>query len=89
MASQQATGNAQKRQRRATDGKFESIKSGGMYESVGGKTEGRAGNERKGGGRKAGGVEAAFYNIGSTPIEEDKTPDERWPMENESAIVIP
>lgn len=89
MASQQATGNVQKRQRRATDGKFESIKSGGMYESVGGKTEGRAGNERKGGGRKAGGVEAAFYNIGSTPIEEDKTPDDRWPMENESAIVIP
>ena len=86
MSSQSTTGKGNKKQRRATDGKFESIKSLGMYD--GGKAEGRA-NERKGGGRKAGGVEAAFYNHANTPMEEDKTPDDRWPMESESAVVIP
>lgn len=61
----------QKKQRRATDGKFESIRNVNLYGETG-KSESR-GNDRKGGGRKAGGVEAAFYNtIGGTPDEEDK-----------------
>jgi len=90
MASQ-ATAKGQKKQRRANDGKFEAIKTVGMYDSVSGKAEGRAGNDRKANGRKAGGVEAAFYNsnLGGTPLEEDKVPEDRWPLENDSAIVIP
>ena len=85
MQSQASTAKGQKKQRRANDGKFESIRMSSIYD--GGKAEGRAGMESKR-GRKAGGVEAAFYNNTHTPMEEDKTPDQ-WPIENESAVVIP
>lgn len=82
----------QKKQRRANDGKFESIRSVAMYggEAPAGKADGGRVNERKIGGRKAGGVEAAFYNnaVGGTnhEMEEDKEPDNNW-LSNEGPLM--